>query len=828
MSLARVAVLDDVTRHRVFALPPLWWLALFVAAAIGVAAWQRPPRSRWWPLALSAVFFLPYVPGPVPAAFLMWDGPAEGFVWAAIFAGMWFGDPLRWPRAVVSVVSEPKRAPWAAAALAAAAFAFGGWSLGDLLPGGDEPHYLVITQSLLLDRDLRIENNHERGDYRPYTDQALKPDFIQRGIDGEIYPMHAPGVSAIVLPAFAIAGYAGALLTVIAVAAAASGLGWQAAWLLTESVGAAWFAWAGVFLTTPFFFHGFTIYPDGVGGLFTAAGVWLLVMLEKRRPVSTRQLISVGFALSMLPWLHARFALIAGAIGLAIVLRMWDPRRVAAFVTAPLLVAAAWFTYFYVIWGTPNPSAPQGRDLMMSADQIWRGVAGLFFDQQFGLIAHAPVYALAVAGFISLARRHPRLALELALAGAPYLIVTSSFAAWWGGVSAPARYFAALLPLAVPPLAWWWRERGSLSWRSLTLLTLLLSVATIVPKLVVDGGLLVYNDRAGFDFFLDWAAQSVDLPLAFPSLHRDSVTGAVLDTAIWITAAALAAALALSINRKSSSRGAVWTSVAALSVVAIMSATTIVWARHDVAGIRPAASQLALLRARPPAEVARALEVRNVRRAVNVGDSAVLRASRLPAGEYELVIDPSASGPVWVEVGRTDQAIERWQPGQPPLTLALPVDVHSVTVRADPGGSVRDARLRVRDRYPAAGGGMAQRAIRYGPTRAFFMDDSSYMEPSGFWTRGEESTTIVFAPDRPGAWTLLLQSGPVPTSVHVSMGDWSERLEFAAHQQRPVTVPPTRDGVRVLKLQTGAWFRPSDRDPRDRDTRRLGVFGIVP
>jgi hypothetical protein len=205
----------------------------------------------------------------------------------------------------------------------------------------------------------------------------------------------------------------------------------------------------------------------------------------------------------------------------------------------------------------------------------------------------------------------------------------------------------------------------------------------------------------------------------------------------------------------------------------------------------------------------------------------VLRASLLPAGEYELVTDPEAAGDVRVEVGRTDQAIEHWQPGQPGLTLALPVDVHSVTVRAEPGASVRDAWLRVRDLYPA-GGGMALRAIRYRRTRAFFMDDSSYMEPGGFWTRGGESTTIVFAPDQPGEWTLVLQSGPVPTSAQVSMGDWSERLEFAAHQQRPVAVPPTGDGVRILTIQTGAWFRPSDRDPRNGDTRRLGVFGIVP
>ena len=44
-------------------------------------------------------------------------------------------------------------------------------------PGADEPHYLVITQSLLRDHDLAIENNHARGDYREYFGGRPAPGF---------------------------------------------------------------------------------------------------------------------------------------------------------------------------------------------------------------------------------------------------------------------------------------------------------------------------------------------------------------------------------------------------------------------------------------------------------------------------------------------------------------------------------------------------------------------------------------------------------------------------------------------------------------------------
>ena len=62
----------------------------------------------------------------------------------------------------------------AAGACAFAIFAVAAWQVSPSVPGGDEPHYLVITQSLLLDGDLKIENNHRRGDYQAYYAGALR------------------------------------------------------------------------------------------------------------------------------------------------------------------------------------------------------------------------------------------------------------------------------------------------------------------------------------------------------------------------------------------------------------------------------------------------------------------------------------------------------------------------------------------------------------------------------------------------------------------------------------------------------------------------------
>ena len=204
LSLATLMVTDDRTLARSAAFPPLFWLAGFVVAAVALAFVTRLTMERAWPLAISLLIWLPFLPFRVPAAFLVWSGPIEWAIWIAVAAGLLWRAPD----------IPPSRAPWIAGVLTALCATAAFVSMEGTIPSGDEPHYLIITQSLLYDHDLRIENNHKRGDYKAYIKQDLsKPDYIVRGADGDIYPIHPPGVGALVIPGFAIAGYRGAVAT---------------------------------------------------------------------------------------------------------------------------------------------------------------------------------------------------------------------------------------------------------------------------------------------------------------------------------------------------------------------------------------------------------------------------------------------------------------------------------------------------------------------------------------------------------------------------------------------------------------------------------------
>ena len=200
-----MSAIGETATERLAVLPPARLLVAFIAGALVLAHLLPVSPARLRPLYLAFLPWLPWLPLPIPAAFLLWNGPLAAAAWILIGC-------LLLARAAGAVWTLVLDAPPAtqlvlAFLLAAALYMAAAWRIAPVLPDGDEPHYIVMTQSLLYDGDLKIENNHRRGDYRAYIGRDLKPDYLRRGLDDEIYSIHAPGLAAVVLPAFAIAGY---------------------------------------------------------------------------------------------------------------------------------------------------------------------------------------------------------------------------------------------------------------------------------------------------------------------------------------------------------------------------------------------------------------------------------------------------------------------------------------------------------------------------------------------------------------------------------------------------------------------------------------------
>ena len=829
---------------RVAALPPASFLIAALAVA-GVAAWfARLRLSNSWPLAISLLIWLPFLPGMVPDAFLLWQGPIEAMVWAIVGAGLVYARAWRSPSGGYPV--EARAYQWVATLAVATVSLYAFNQVRTVVPGGDEPHYLAATQSLISDRDLKVENNYTRGDYLEYFNGRLTPHFLQRSATGEIYSIHSPGVSAVVLPAFLVAGYPGAVSTVVAVAALTAALTWVVAWRITGSDAAAWVGVAAVFATSPFLFHTFTIYPDGIGALPVILAVWLIVRLLGDEPPSQALITATGAALAVLPWLHTRFALLSTILGLVILAlvatkpaRVARVARIAAFLAVPAIAAAAWFAYFWIIWGTPSPFAPYGRDTESSWSYVGRGLAGLAFDQQFGVITTAPIYVLAVAGLWPLFRRHSRLAIVLVIVAVPYAVAVSTYAMWWGGTSAPARFVAALLPLAAIPVASVWAAYPRL--RPAMLMVLVVSAALVVPRLTVEGGRFVFTSRSTFDATIEWLSRNVDLALALPSVHRDGPGVASIDALPWVMALAIVCAASFVVSTPRMGRGAGWTLAASIGAVAVMLAATVSWTLKDARPITHERSILAALQGhrashRTFVDLSRpaliSLDDYFRRLSLDVpaqGDSALLRAARVPAGEYEIAVANGAAGSTLaVNVNRNDPLLES---ATAPFQLRLPVAVLSLGVRNEGSAPMRVRPVSVMPPVNADAR-YATRAARYGRARVFFFDERAYPEPRGFWTRGEGRATLVIDADTSARQTglrLAFTGGAAATTIGISVGEWSQSYSLTPGERREVTLPPlTNAGAWVVDIHSGPGFRPFEREPGNNDVRLLAAWFEIP
>lgn len=834
---------------RVAALPPLSYLVAAVALAIAVVRLARLRLDQVWPLAISFLVFLPFIPGSIPPALMLLAGPMELMIWVLVIVG--FVATLERSAEAVKPRTTPAtadadRAPWVAAALVAMLALIAFIQVRSVVPSGDEPHYLVATQSLIADRDLKVENNYAAGDYLEYFAGRLQPHFLQRSASGEIYSIHAPGVSAVVLPAFMIAGYTGAVMMVIAIAALTAAVTWTVAFRLSQSAPAAWIGTLAVFATAPFLFHSFSIYPDGVGALPIALAIWLLARLADGEDTGQPTLLAVGASLAVLPWLHTRFAILAAILGLAVVAQLATrrirPTRIAAFLLVPAVSAAAWFAFFWIIWGTPSPMAPYGRDTESSLSYIGRGLTGLLFDQQHGLAGTAPIYAVAVVGLWALFKQRKRLAVTIAIAAVVYAVAVSTYAMWWGGTSAPGRFVAAMLPLAAVLIAMAWSRYPRL--RAAMLLLLVVSITLVIPRLTEESGRFVFNSRSAFDPTIEWLSRNVDLTLALPSAHRDSPAIAFRDAMPWLFAivALLMAASALSRSRTGETLR--WVLLVAGAAIITMVAGTTVWAMRGVNPVTPERAMLGALSSQRSWHTTlidvsrwRPLSADEFASRMSIDASAdqsssLIRLRRVPAGEYEISNVDNSTGALAVVANRNDPPLES---AAVPFRLFLPVAVSTLSIRAETSASPGSKALRIKPANVMASvlpGRAALRAARYGRARVFFFDERAYLEPRGFWTRAEGRATVVVDADedaRRGGLPIAITGGAAATTIGISVGEWSQSYSMTPGERREVTLPPL-DGERawVVHIHSGPGFRPFEREAGNADVRALAAWFEIP
>ena len=333
------------------------------------------------------------------------------------------------------------------------------WSIGERVPDGDEPWFLLVTHSIAYDFDRDLANNYRNEDALAFMPRAIEPQpGDPEGPDGAVYSRHGAVLQTVMAPAYRLGGRAGAMVVIAALAA-------LAAWLFldltafSQDARARLIAYLVFGFAAPFLIYSQQIWAEVAAVLLAVAALrWINRLARDRNDPAAKPgrddrivWLLLALALAVMPALKLRLVLVSAALALICVLRLPPGLRrrgalVLAAVLAPTGALVLWLnrTTFGTVLGMHSWSELElYRESAMS---MALGLNGLFFDLAYGLVACAPIWLLLFPAAVVAWRHHRRLLGEVALIAVPTLLLVASRSEWYGGWSPPFRYGLVLLP----------------------------------------------------------------------------------------------------------------------------------------------------------------------------------------------------------------------------------------------------------------------------------------------------------------------------------------------------------------------------------------------
>ena len=367
---------------------------------------------------------------------------------------------------------------------------------------GDEPFYLMTTQSLLQDADLDLRQQYDSFAYRAYFDHNEPLWRQSRPLpDGRLLSPHGLGLSVYLLPGFALGGLLGAQVQMLLTTAGCFALTFLLVTRVTEYPRLAWASTLAVALTPTAFVYATEVYPEAVAALCIVAA--LLIQAGERR--SLGGVIGTVALVSALAWLGPKYVPLGAVISLALLWRATPGQR-TVFVALSGISGAVFVVWHLAMYGALTPysvnfiyygastAAVTGQHLAF-VGRAYR-LVGLFVDQQFGVGRWAPVLLLAAAAMPLLWHRGRTGRLTVALFGVQLLMATFvaiTMRGWWF----PGRTLLAVLPL----LAWAITEACIIGGRRMTVTAGLLGAYSALLTIVLARAALAREVHIAVDPF---------------------------------------------------------------------------------------------------------------------------------------------------------------------------------------------------------------------------------------------------------------------------------------------------------------------------------------
>lgn len=323
-------------------------------------------------------------------------------------------------------------------------------------PTGDEPHYLLITKSIIYDRDFNLENNYTDGkSYKDFYPAFLEYENIHNTKDKSgkgIYSIHSYGLPFLITIPYFLGKRLGVqifmnfltalFIIVFFLYLQASGISKKIAFLTSS-----WLA-----LTVPFLINSSLVLTEIPAALIIT---YALLILTKFK--SEQNKIIFFISISFLPFIHSKLILFSVVFYiyyyfLLIKNKEFNIKKETINNLFVLIMAFLFLLYYHKIYGKfvfnalSSIYTSDSFYFIFNLKHFIKAFLATLFDRDYGLFAYNPLFIIFLWGILlAIIKKEKKQLLPLFFI-LPYYIL---FLFWkdWGGSMTPARQLIPVLPV---------------------------------------------------------------------------------------------------------------------------------------------------------------------------------------------------------------------------------------------------------------------------------------------------------------------------------------------------------------------------------------------